>query len=192
VQPGGRHDLQAGCLGDDPEAVQVASKAERRPVDERAAACGNERLRLLDCLRDVVELVARLGRGDEEQMLVGIARPELDGLDVAKDRANDLAPSDGGDARSRAGSRRVMRGPAAWHARCRPVGLSSIGFPFASQLSERSLMRKLDCQCGQTIEGENDEELFQRGKQHVAEVHPDENITDDQLRQLISAQAYDA
>jgi predicted small metal-binding protein len=53
-------------------------------------------------------------------------------------------------------------------------------------------MRKLDCRCGHTVEGENDEELFQNGKQHVAEVHPDENITDDQLRQLISAQAYDA
>jgi predicted small metal-binding protein len=53
------------------------------------------------------------------------------------------------------------------------------------------LVRKLDCQCGYTVEGENDEELFQKGKQHVAEVHPAENITDDQLRQLISTQAYD-
>jgi predicted small metal-binding protein len=53
-------------------------------------------------------------------------------------------------------------------------------------------MRKLDCQCGQTIEGKDDEELFQRGKQHVTEVHPGENIGDDQLRQLISTQAYDA
>jgi predicted small metal-binding protein len=53
-------------------------------------------------------------------------------------------------------------------------------------------MRKLDCQCGQTVEGENDEELFQAGKRHIAEVHPNENITDDQLRQLISANAYDA
>jgi predicted small metal-binding protein len=53
-------------------------------------------------------------------------------------------------------------------------------------------VRKLDCQCGHTVEGENDEELFQNGKQHVAEVHPGENITDDQLRQLISTQAYDA
>jgi predicted small metal-binding protein len=53
-------------------------------------------------------------------------------------------------------------------------------------------VRKLDCQCGYTVEAGNDEELFERGKQHVAEVHPDENITDDQLRQLISTQAYDA
>jgi predicted small metal-binding protein len=53
-------------------------------------------------------------------------------------------------------------------------------------------MRKLDCQCGQTLEAENDEELFAKGKQHVSEVHPAENISDDQLRQLISTQAYDA
>jgi predicted small metal-binding protein len=52
-------------------------------------------------------------------------------------------------------------------------------------------MRKLDCQCGQTVEGENDEELFQAGKRHITEVHPNENITDDQLRQLIATQAYD-
>jgi predicted small metal-binding protein len=52
-------------------------------------------------------------------------------------------------------------------------------------------MRKLDCQCGQTVEGENDEELFREGKRHIAEVHPGENITDDQLRQLIATQAYD-
>ena len=53
-------------------------------------------------------------------------------------------------------------------------------------------MRKIDCSCGHTLEAENDEELFAKGRQHVAEVHADENITDDQLRQLISAQAYDA
>jgi predicted small metal-binding protein len=53
-------------------------------------------------------------------------------------------------------------------------------------------MRKLDCQCGYTVEGENDEELFHKGKQHVAEKHAGENITDDQLRQLIAANAYDA
>jgi predicted small metal-binding protein len=52
-------------------------------------------------------------------------------------------------------------------------------------------VRKIDCQCGHTVEGNDDEELFQRGKQHVAEVHPDENITDDQLRQLIATRAYD-
>jgi predicted small metal-binding protein len=59
-------------------------------------------------------------------------------------------------------------------------------------LTKGGSVRKLDCQCGHTVEGENDEELFQKGKQHVAEVHPGENITDDQLRQLISANAYDA
>jgi predicted small metal-binding protein len=53
-------------------------------------------------------------------------------------------------------------------------------------------VRKLDCQCGHTVEGRDDEELLQNGKKHVAEVHPNENFTDDQLRQLIATQAYDA
>jgi predicted small metal-binding protein len=52
-------------------------------------------------------------------------------------------------------------------------------------------VRKLDCQCGHTVEAENDDELFEKGKQHVAEVHAGE-MTDDQLRQLIATSAYDA
>jgi predicted small metal-binding protein len=52
-------------------------------------------------------------------------------------------------------------------------------------------VRKIDCDCGHTLEAENDAELFEKGQQHVAEVHADQNISDEQLRQLISARAYD-
>jgi predicted small metal-binding protein len=53
-------------------------------------------------------------------------------------------------------------------------------------------VRKIDCECGHTLEAENDAELFEKGKQHVAEVHADQNISDEQLRQLISTRGYDA
>ena len=74
VQARGGDDVQAGRAGDPLEPVEVAAEADRRPVDERAAAGGDERLRLLDRLLDVGELVARLRRRDEEQVLVRVAR----------------------------------------------------------------------------------------------------------------------
>lgn len=53
-------------------------------------------------------------------------------------------------------------------------------------------MRKLDCQCGHTLEANDDEELVEKAKEHVAEVHADMNLSDEQVRGLVSSQAYDA
>jgi predicted small metal-binding protein len=53
-------------------------------------------------------------------------------------------------------------------------------------------MRAMDCECGHHLEAEDDEGLVAAGRAHVAEVHPDMNLSDDDLRQLVSAQAYDA
>jgi predicted small metal-binding protein len=53
-------------------------------------------------------------------------------------------------------------------------------------------MRKLDCECGHTLEAQNDDELFGEARKHIAEVHPDMSLSDDEVRGLISSQAYDA
>jgi hypothetical protein len=90
VQACRRHDVETGRLGDDEQAVEVAADADRGPVDECAGARGAQRRGLLDRLRDVRELVAGLRRRDEEEMLVGIAGPELGRRDVAPDRPDDL------------------------------------------------------------------------------------------------------
>jgi len=50
----------------------------------------------------------------------------------------------------------------------------------------------MDCECGHHLEGETDEELVEAGRAHVAADHPDMQMTDDQLRELITANAYDA
>jgi predicted small metal-binding protein len=63
--------------------------------------------------------------------------------------------------------------------------------PGTSRRTKGAAMRKIDCDCGHTIEADNDAELFEKGKQHVAEVHPDLDMSDEQLRQLITARAYD-
>ena len=52
-------------------------------------------------------------------------------------------------------------------------------------------MRAMDCECGHHLEAEDDEALVEAGRAHVAEVHPDMDVTDAQLRELITSQAYD-
>jgi predicted small metal-binding protein len=53
-------------------------------------------------------------------------------------------------------------------------------------------MRVLDCECGKTLQAANDEDLARAVRNHVAEDHPDMEMSDDQARELVSSQAYDA
>lgn len=53
-------------------------------------------------------------------------------------------------------------------------------------------MRVIDCDCGKTLQAANDKDLAQAVRDHVAEDHPDMEMSDDQAAELVSAQAYDA
>jgi predicted small metal-binding protein len=53
-------------------------------------------------------------------------------------------------------------------------------------------MRVLDCECGRTLQAANDEDLAEAVRSHVAEDHPGMEMSDDQVRELVSAKAYDA
>ena len=53
-------------------------------------------------------------------------------------------------------------------------------------------MRVIDCECGTTIKAANDKELEHQVRQHVAEDHPGDEMTDDEVRDLIARRAYDA
>ena len=52
-------------------------------------------------------------------------------------------------------------------------------------------MRAIDCPCGLRLEGADDEELFRRARGHFKRYHPDPQRTEEQLRELIAADAYD-
>jgi hypothetical protein len=53
-------------------------------------------------------------------------------------------------------------------------------------------MREITCRlCGQTAEAANDEALFQLGRQHINQAHPDVKVDDNQLRQIIQQDAHD-
>jgi hypothetical protein len=55
-----------------------------------------------------------------------------------------------------------------------------------------SLMRVLDCDCGKTLQAGNDDDLANQVREHVAEDHPDAELTDDQARKLVADRAYEA
>lgn len=52
-------------------------------------------------------------------------------------------------------------------------------------------MRGIDCTCGHHLTAEDDEALFPKAKDHMTSVHPDMAMTDDQIRQFITAKASD-
>jgi hypothetical protein len=53
-------------------------------------------------------------------------------------------------------------------------------------------MRVIDCECGATLQAANDDDLFKAARQHVDEVHPDMQLSDEQVRGLVSERAYEA
>jgi predicted small metal-binding protein len=53
-------------------------------------------------------------------------------------------------------------------------------------------MRVIDCDCGKTLQAGNDDDLARAVREHVAEDHPDMEMSDDQVREFVSAKAYDA
>jgi hypothetical protein len=53
-------------------------------------------------------------------------------------------------------------------------------------------MRVIDCECGKTLQAANDDDLADAVRDHVAQDHPDMEMSDEQAREMVSAQAYDA
>jgi Protein of unknown function (DUF1059) len=53
-------------------------------------------------------------------------------------------------------------------------------------------MRVIDCDCGQTLQAGNDDDLVKEARAHFDQEHPDEQLTDEQLRSLVSTRAYEA
>lgn len=53
-------------------------------------------------------------------------------------------------------------------------------------------MRVIDCQCGKTLQAANDDDLIEAVREHVDEEHPDMDLSDEQVEELVGSQAYDA
>jgi predicted small metal-binding protein len=52
-------------------------------------------------------------------------------------------------------------------------------------------MRALDCDCGRHLEAANDQKLFDKAKEHVNRDHPEMQLSDEQVREIVAEKAYD-
>lgn len=52
-------------------------------------------------------------------------------------------------------------------------------------------MRAIDCPCGHQLQAADDEELFRRCREHIAEHHPEMQRSDEQIRHRVAANAYE-
>ena len=53
-------------------------------------------------------------------------------------------------------------------------------------------MRVIDCDCGETLQAANDDDLANRVREHVDAAHPDMQLDEQQVRQMVTEQAYEA
>jgi predicted small metal-binding protein len=53
-------------------------------------------------------------------------------------------------------------------------------------------MRVIDCDCGATLQAANDDELANAVREHVGADHPDMELSDDQVREMVAEKAYSA
>ena len=52
-------------------------------------------------------------------------------------------------------------------------------------------MRALDCDCGRHLEAANDQKLFYKAKEHVNRDHPEMQLSDEHVREIVAEKAYD-
>jgi predicted small metal-binding protein len=53
-------------------------------------------------------------------------------------------------------------------------------------------VRVIDCDCGQTLQAANDDDLAQRVREHMDDRHSDMELTEDGVRELVADKAYTA
>jgi predicted small metal-binding protein len=52
-------------------------------------------------------------------------------------------------------------------------------------------VRAVDCWCGQVVQGEDDDELGRRLRDHVDEAHADERRSDEEVRSRVAERGYE-
>ena len=53
------------------------------------------------------------------------------------------------------------------------------------------MVRVQDCECGQHLEAANDDDLFQQAREQVHRDHPEMELGDTQVREIVAQGAYD-
>jgi predicted small metal-binding protein len=58
--------------------------------------------------------------------------------------------------------------------------------------SKEETMLAIDCPCGHHFEAESEDELLRLCREHVDREHPEMERTDEQIRERVAADAYEA
>ena len=53
-------------------------------------------------------------------------------------------------------------------------------------------MRVIDCDCGRTLQAANDDDLTKATREHVDSDHPEMELSDEQVGELVARRAYEA
>lgn len=53
-------------------------------------------------------------------------------------------------------------------------------------------MRLMECACGRVLKAADDKELFEKARNHMDQEHPEKEVSDEQILNLMEAQAYSA
>jgi predicted small metal-binding protein len=53
-------------------------------------------------------------------------------------------------------------------------------------------MRAIDCECGHHLEAADQEGLVEEARRHIAEVHPEMRLGEDEMRALLEEKSYEA
>ena len=67
---------------------------------------------------------------------------------------------------------------------------STRALPHREKLEKVVEMRALECECGQHLEASNDEELFEKVREHVDREHHEKELDDSQVRAIVARRAY--
>jgi hypothetical protein len=94
-------------------------------------------------------------------------------------------------------SREQMTAVDASHGRkvcviCRPFVADSCRWREAPVKGYTRVMRVIDCDCGQTLQAGNDEDLAAQMRAHADEAHPELELSEEQAGQLVADRAYEA
>ena len=57
-------------------------------------------------------------------------------------------------------------------------------------LRDEKGLRAVDCSCGYRVEGADEHELFDQLQIHIHQLHPEEEITDEQIGELVATNSY--
>ena len=128
---------------------------------------------------------------DAEQLELDGSGAVLLGTGVQAQQGDEEGGGKRGRPRQQVAAVDASHGRKVWSI-CRAFVADSCRLREVAVKGYNTPMRVLDCDCGQTLQAANDDDLTTQVRAHVDESHPEMGMTDEQVRDLVANRAYDA